>query len=162
MDDPGLMADHWRGRAISGPVRTLTAERLHWYAVSLTSAVAGEPRPAPRNIHTDVDYARSQGWPDVIGDGMIAGNWMQSLLLDTFGADYLRQGEMRVKFIRPIMAGSVVHTTATVTRATPTADGLALSLDLSCYAEPDAGQPLVVGEAHLTIRPGGGDQEKEH
>lgn len=148
-----LRPESWLGRVLEGPARAITVERLHWYAVSIGAAVAGQPVPPARNIHTDTEYARSQGWPDVIADGMITGNWIQSMLLDAFGGDYLREGELRVKFIRPILLGTLVRTTGRVVGATSTDGALALVLEVNCHADQDRDHPLAVGDARVTCRP---------
>lgn len=137
------------GDRIEGPVKTMTAERLALYAVSLASAVAGEPRPAPRNIHTDREYAQSQGWPDVIADGMITANWIETMLLATFGRDFLERGELRAKFIRPVKCGDVVHIGAEILEVSPESQGTRLSMKVWCAV--DETNPLTAGEASVVV-----------
>ena len=53
----------------------MTAERIEWYDSAMLSAAKGELAQVGANIHTDEDYARSQGLTAVIADGMIMTNW---------------------------------------------------------------------------------------
>ena len=54
----------------------MTAERIEWYDSAMLSAATGTLAQVGSNIHTDEDYARSQGLPAVIADGMIMTNWV--------------------------------------------------------------------------------------
>ena len=49
------------GSIISMSARIITHERTLWYGDGLMTAAAGERRTAMPNIHTDNDYAKSQG-----------------------------------------------------------------------------------------------------
>ena len=51
------------GAEIAGPVRVMTAERIEWYDSAMLSAAKGELAQVGVNIHTDDDYAKSQGLP---------------------------------------------------------------------------------------------------
>ena len=63
------------GAEIRGPARVMTAERIEWYDSAMLSAASGELAQVGSNIHTDEDYARTQGLTAVIADGMIMTNW---------------------------------------------------------------------------------------
>ena len=142
-------ADVGVGLRIEGPVRTMTVERLMLYGVSLASAVAGRPTPAPRNIHTDEAYAQQQGWPNVIADGMITANWIHSMLADRFGRSFLETGELSTKFIRPVTAGDVVRVGAEVVGVEEENGRKRLQLSVWCT---DGGErPFTVGDASVTI-----------
>ena len=52
----------------------------------MSSAASGELAQVGANIHTDDEYAKSQGLPGVIADGMIMANWCSSMLVERFGA----------------------------------------------------------------------------
>jgi acyl dehydratase len=75
----------------------------------MLTAAAGEVTLVGSNIHTDAEYAREQGLAEPIADGMIATNWISSLLLRQFGEAYLSAGELRTKFIRPTLVGARVR-----------------------------------------------------
>ena len=80
------------GADILGPVRVMTAERIQWYDSAMLSAAKGELARVTVNIHTDDDYARSQGLPAIIADGMISTNWCSEMLIQQFGMDYVERG----------------------------------------------------------------------
>ena len=84
-----------------------TRERMRWY-VDVQPTVAhddGRIHTQEPTIHDDDDYAKSQGLPGIIADGMVSTNWIMGLLLDTFGVDFARKGKLRTKYIAPIYEG---------------------------------------------------------
>lgn len=93
------------GDELEGPVRTITPERIEWYDSAMLSAATNELRQVGSNIHTDEAFARSEGFTTVNADGMISTNWCSQMLLQTFGMDYLERGELRTKFIKPVILG---------------------------------------------------------
>src|SRR5439155_6782213 len=111
------------GTEIAGPVRVMTAERIQWYDSAMLSAAKGELTRVTVNIHTDDDYAKSQGLPAIIADGMISTNWCSEMLIEQFGMEYVEHGELRTKFIKPILLGVTVSVRARVTSATPQQNG---------------------------------------
>ena len=96
------------GAEITGPVRLMTAERIEWYDSAMLSAAKGALARVGSNIHTDEAYARSQGLPAIIADGMIMTNWVSSMLVEQFGLAYVERGELRTKFIKPVPLGMTV------------------------------------------------------
>ena len=139
------------GAEISGPVRVMTAERIQWYDSAMLSAAKGELARVTVNIHTDDDYARSQGLPAIIADGMISTNWCSEMLIDRFGMDYVERGELRTKFIKPILLGVTVHVRGKVTAADPQKGGsVVYALDVWC--EDDDGVKLTVGDAKVEAK----------
>ncbi len=139
------------GTEISGPVRVMTAERIQWYDSAMLSAAKGELARVTVNIHTDDDYARSQGLPAIIADGMISTNWCSEMLIDRFGIDYVEHGELRTKFIKPILLGVTVHVRGKVTAADPQKGGsVVYALDVWC--EDDDGVKLTVGDAKVEAK----------
>jgi acyl dehydratase len=138
------------GAEIAGPVRVMTAERIRWYDDAMLSAAKGEDTRAGDNIHTSDEYARTQGLPAVIADGMISTNWMSEMLVEHFGLDYLERGELRTKFIKPIFLGAVVSVRGRVRAVErPNGDGVAYVLDVWC--EDEKGVKLTDGDARVVV-----------
>ena len=105
-DEPGMPpAGPAVGAEITGPARLMTAERIEWYDSAMLSAAKGTLAQVGSNIHTDEAYARSQGLPAIIADGMIMANWCSSMLIEHFGLAYVERGELRTKFIKPVPSG---------------------------------------------------------
>ena len=138
------------GSEIAGPTRVMTKERIRWYGDGMLSAAAGVPKQVGSNIHTDEEYARSQGLPGVIADGMISTNWISSMLLMYFGRHYLERGELRTKFIKPVFRDVVVAVRGQVTAIEPLSNGSTRYV-LAVWCEDEQGNKLTVGEAKIEV-----------
>ena len=139
------------GAEIAGPVRVVTAERIQWYDSAMLSAATGELTQVGVNIHTDDAYAKEEGLPGVIADGMISTNWCSSMLTEHFGLDYVERGELRTKFIKPILLGQVVHVRGRVVSANRQANGGAVVYGLEIWCEDEKGVKLTVGDAKVEV-----------
>jgi 3-hydroxybutyryl-CoA dehydratase len=105
---------------------------------------------ASPTIHDDDDYARKQGLPGIIADGMISTNWIMGLFLDAFGPSILRKGRLRTKYIAPIYENQIIRSVARVTSRTEAEDGqTAVHFDVWC--EDDTGKKVTVGEVLLFV-----------
>ncbi|MGH6902685.1 MAG: MaoC family dehydratase [Geminicoccaceae bacterium] len=136
------------GFEIRSAPRAMTRERMRWYVDAQPTVAADDGRvhTQPPTIHDDDDYARKQGLPGIIADGMISTNWIMGLLLDAFGRGVLRQGRLRTKYIAPIYENEVVIAVARVSAITHTAEGeTAMHLDVWCQS--GSGRKVTVGEA---------------
>jgi 3-hydroxybutyryl-CoA dehydratase len=139
------------GAELRGPARVVTAERIEWYDSAMLSAASGELAQVGANIHTDDDYARTQGLTAVIADGMIMTNWCSEMMVRHFGMDYLSRGELRTKFIKPVYLAQTVHVRGRVLSAEPGANGgTVYTLDVWCEDEngikvTDGGAKVEVG-----------------
>ena len=90
---------------------------MRWYVDAQPTVAADDGRIHTQEptIHDDDDYAKKQGLPGIIADGMISTNWIMGLLLDTFGAEFVHKGKLRTKYIAPIYEDQVVISCARVT-----------------------------------------------
>ena len=140
------------GTEIRGPVRVMTAERIQWYDSAMLSAAKGELARVTVNIHTDDDYAKAEGLPAVIGDGMMSTNWCSEMLIERFGMDYVERGELRTKFIKPVFLGVTVSVRGKVTAAEAQANG-AVVYSLEVWCEDEKGVKLTVGDAKVEVAP---------
>jgi 3-hydroxybutyryl-CoA dehydratase len=110
------------GTEIRRPARTMTAERMRWYADVLHTLAANsqEPLGAGSNIHTDDAVARANGLPSRVADGMVSTNWLSSALTEAFGEGYLHGGALRTRFLRPIFEDERIEVVIRVSgRRTP-------------------------------------------
>lgn len=138
------------GSEISGVTRAMTRERIQWCDDGLESAVQGKFTRVGANIHTDDDFARAQGLPAIIADGMISTNWLSAMLVKQFGIDYLERGRLRTKYIKPIFEDVVVSTRGRVRSIERLDDGnVRYSLDVWC--EDQEGTKLTDGEAQVEV-----------
>jgi 3-hydroxybutyryl-CoA dehydratase len=139
------------GDEIRGPVRMMTAERIQWYDSAMLSAAKDELARVTVNIHTDDDYARMQGLPAVIADGMISTNWCSEMLVDHFGMDYVEHGELRTKFVKPVFLHETLSVRGQVTAVDPRQNGsVVYSLDVWCENEKRV--KVTVGDAKVEVR----------
>ena len=130
------------------PPRLMTRERMRWY-VDIQETVqqdTGRIVTQPPTIHDDDAYARKQGLPGIISDGMISTNWILSLLVDVFGPDAASKGRLRTKYIAPIYEDGVVIACAKVSSAVANATGETV-YELEVWCEDETGKKLTVGDA---------------
>jgi hypothetical protein len=141
------------GDEIAGPVRAITPERIEWYDSGMLSAATNELRQVGSNIHTDVEFARSEGFVTANADGMIMTNWCQEMLLRAFGMDYLERGELRTKYIKPVNLGVELHVRGRIKDAVKQANGNTLyTIDVWC--EDEDGTKLTDGDAKVDVAAG--------
>jgi acyl dehydratase len=139
------------GDEIKGPVRGVTPERIEWYDSALLSACSNELRRAGPNIHTSEEFARDQGMPGANADGMIMANYCSEMMSDAFGFDYLERGELRTKFIKPVLLDIELYTKGRIKSIEKQPNGnTKYALDIWC--EDQNGVKLVDGEAAAEAR----------
>lgn len=138
------------GTLIKGRELVITPERVQWYGDGMHSAATGELRRAGENIHTDVEYARGQGLSTAIADGMMSTAWINTMMLETFGRDYLERGELRTKYIKTTDVGITIRIFGKVTERIEQSDGVRYVLDV--WTEDLAGVKLTDGDAAVDVR----------
>ena len=129
--------------------RMMTRERMRWY-VDIQETVqqdTGRIVTQPPTIHDDDAYARKQGLPGIISDGMVSTNWILGLLVDVFGPDVVTRGRLRTKYIAPVYEDQILITCAKV--VTVTSDAGNDVVDLEVWCEDDKGKKVTVGEARV-------------
>ena len=132
--------------------RPMTRERMRWYVDAQPTIAADDGRVHTQEptIHDDDDYARKQGLPGIIADGMISTNWILGLLVDVYGEGVAGRSRLRTKYVSPIYEDQIVITRARVVYVAPADDGLrACRLDVWC--EDDTGRKLTFGEATVYL-----------
>jgi acyl dehydratase len=138
------------GTELSGPVRVVTTERIEWYDSAMLSAAKGELAQVGANIHTDDAFARNQGLPGTIADGMISTNWCSSMLVAHFGIDYVERGELRTKFIKPIFIGATLSVKGRILAVEKRTNG-DTEYRLEVWCEIEDGTKVVDGDARVVI-----------
>jgi acyl dehydratase len=145
------------GEELRAAPRAMTRERMRWYVDAQATVAADEGRHHTQEptIHDDDDYARKQGLPGIIADGMISTNWIMALFADRFGAAFARRGRLSTKYIAPIFEDQIVIAVARVTAAEPTAGG-GVPYRFDVWCEDDRATRLTVGEASIALDGHGG------
>ena len=135
--------------------RPMTRERMRWYVdiQETVQADTGRIVTQPPTIHDDDAYAKKNGLPGIIADGMISTNWILGLLVDVFGPQAAGKGRLRTKYIAPVYEDQVLVACARVRGSMRNTQG-ATVYELEVWCEDDAGLKVTVGEAvvHSTTR----------
>ena len=150
-DQPDLWTP---GHELPRLVRTMTAERMRWYAdvLETVAELSTEPIIASPNIHTDDDLARNNGLPARVADGMVSTNWISSMLADAYGLDYLERGSLRTRYVRPIFEDERIEVVVrVVSRERAPGGDERLVADVSCVKAD--GQVATGGLATIGVPP---------
>lgn len=139
------------GHEFTSRMRMMTRERMRWYvdAQPTVALDTGRIERQEPTIHDDDDYARSQGLPGIIADGMVSTNWIMGLLIDTFGDHVARGGALRTRYIKPVYEDDKITSHAKVT-SVERADGKT-SYMLEVWCSNGNGDPVTVGEATVVV-----------
>ncbi len=141
------------GQELAGPVRCITPQRIEWYDSALLSACANELRRVGSNIHTDEEYAKTQGFAGVNADGMIMTNWCSEMLVRAFGIHYLARGELRTKYIKPTNLGVSLHVKGRIKDVARQPSGNTVYV-IDVWCEDQHGTKLVDGDAKVEVAAG--------
>jgi acyl dehydratase len=148
-----ISARYQAGAEVRLAPRPMTRERMRWY-VDIQETVQvddGRIHAQPPTIHDDDTYAKKQGLPGVISDGMITTNWIHGLLIDMFGPAAAGTGRLRTKYIRPIYEDQIVITAVKEVRVQEN-ERKDTVYTLEVWCEDDQGQKLTVGDAQVHQR----------
>jgi acyl dehydratase len=134
------------GEEFAGKPKKLTWERI-W-------AFSGGPFTTPawpkKNIHTDLDSARSMGLSTVYVSATQYLGHLAELMIDLFGAGWLRGGRVsEVKFIKPVAEGDTIQTKARVRSKGESGSKVEFTMDVWC--ENQKGDKVLVGSAIGTL-----------
>jgi len=116
--------------------REMTQERMSVYSDmehSNTAGPGGRLQLAPKNIHNDAEFARKEGFPRTIADGVIVTAWIEAELRELFGTGYFKGGKLMTKFIKPVFAGDSITIKMTIKDKTPEGSATRIILDILCY-----------------------------
>jgi len=143
------------GMELRSAARQMTRERMRRYVDAQPTVAADDGRIHTQEptIHDDDAFARSQGLPGIIADGMISTNWILGLLLDVFGRDAAEKGRLRTKYVKPIYEDQTIVSCARVESIHKEKEEETI-FRLEVWCETDSGIKVTVGEAvvHSTDR----------
>jgi 3-hydroxybutyryl-CoA dehydratase len=140
------------GSELRAAARRMTRERMRWYCDAHDTVIRNDGvfHIAPPNIHNSDEFARGQGLPAIIADGMISTNWIYGFLFDQFGEGFLERGALRTKYIRPVYVDELITVGARVKSIAMEANGTRVCA-LEVWCENESGQPVTVGEATVYL-----------
>ena len=143
------------GTQFRTPPRPMTRERMRWYVdiQETVQADTGRIVTQPPTIHDDDAYAKKNGLPGIIADGMISTNWILGLLVDVFGPEAAGKGRLRTKYIAPVYEDQVITACGRV-RSAHRDDRGGSVYEIDVWCEDDTGLKVTVGEAvvHSSLR----------
>ena len=127
------------GYEVAGSSKKMTSYRTWLFS-------GGWPRfdgwPA-KNVHTDLAFAQQSGLPTRAASGAMMQGYLCELMVDLFGAGWLEQGQLSLKFIRIVDVGDTITARARVSARRPEAG--ATRFDLQVWCENQRGEHVVVG-----------------
>ncbi len=135
------------GTEFKSRMRMMTRERMRWYvdAQPTVAMDTGRIERQEPTIHDDDDYAKSQGLPGIIADGMVSTNWLLGLLIDTFGDTVARSGGLRTRYVKPVYEDDQITSHARIVSAEK--DGGRIAYKLEVWCTNGKGETVTVGDA---------------
>jgi acyl dehydratase len=136
-----LTPDTKIGAEFAGKRKTISEARVFAFSGGRFSA----PGWPAKNIHTDLEFARSCGLQTRSVSGTQYMGYLIELMVDLFGESWLSQGKMELKFIAIVDVEDSLLTKAVVTSKELEGSGTRFVLDMWC--ENQRGDKIVVGTA---------------
>jgi hypothetical protein len=138
------------------PVGSVRAGRPLKLSLARVLAFSGGPFDSAgwpeRNLHTDASKAREAGLAAIIASGTQSEGMLIGFLIELFGDDWYRGGELDVRFAKPVRVDDTVLPCVRCTESTEVQGALRFSLE--CWCQVDDGTRVLEGTAHCTV--GGG------
>jgi len=140
------------GTRIQSPFRAMTRERMRWYVDAQPTIAADDGRIHTQEptIHDDDDYARAQGLPGIIADGMISTNWIHGLLIDIFGPGVNGRSRLSTKYIAPVHENDRIRAVVEIGQVLAEAEGTS-RIGCKVWCEDDTGRVVTFGSATVWV-----------
>jgi len=129
------------GAEFTGKRKTISDTRVFAFSGGRFDA----PGWPAKNIHTDLEFARSCGLQTRSVSGTQYMGYLTELMIDLFGETWLNHGKMELKFIAIVDVGDSLVTKAAVTSKKGEGSGTRFGLDMWC--ENQRGEKVAVGTA---------------
>ena len=136
-----ITKDTQEGQAFSGKLKTVTEERVYAFSGGFPKG----PQWPNKNIHTNLEFAKSCGLPARAASGSMFEGYLTELMIDLFEASWLKQGKMQLVFIRMVNIGDTLVAKAIVQSKQAEDSGLRFVMEVWC--ENQHGNKVVVGTA---------------
>lgn len=127
--------------ALGDAMPDLTLPAVTRHMLALYCGASGDHNP----LHTDIDFARRAGLPDVIAHGMLVMAWLGRALTQWVPQNRLRSFEVR--FVAQTQIGDVVRCSGQVTEIIRGATGVVARVALQ--ASRQTGELLLTGAAEI-------------
>ncbi|HEY9278891.1 MAG TPA: MaoC family dehydratase [Eoetvoesiella sp.] len=138
------------GTIRTGKPRVLTMAR----ALALSGGPFDMPGWPDKNLHTDIEAARSTGLSEVVVSGTQWEGHLIGLLVETFGLAWFQGGEVNVKIPRSVRITETVQPKLRLD-ALEENNGYTLA-QLTVWCEDSSGQQILIGTAKCPLSREGG------
>ncbi len=146
----GITKDIPLGHQFPPITKLMTYERMAVFSDMEHSTCAGHFQLAPPNIHNDLDFAQSEGFPNLVADGLITTHWVDAMMRDLFGVGYYKGGKLMTKYIRPVYVEDEITIKLVLKEKVPEGDAMRFNLDISCFNQKD--ELVTVGMASALVK----------
>lgn len=134
------------GSEFQGSLKTVTEDRVYAFSGGFPK---GTDWPK-KNIHTDLEFAKSCGLPTRAASGAMFEGYLTELMIDLFGEDWLTYSKMSLKFIAIVDVNDTILPRAVVQSRQSEDSGIRFMMDVWC--ENQHGNKVTVGTATGTIQ----------
>ena len=145
----GITRDLQVGYQFPPITKLMTEERMAVFSDMEHSTCAGYFQLAPPNIHNDLEFAQSEGFPSLVADGLITTHWVEATMRDLFGVGYYKGGKLMTKYIRPVYVNDEITMKLTITEKIPEDDNIRFTLEVNCFNQFD--ELVTVGTASALV-----------
>jgi acyl dehydratase len=142
-----ITIDTPEGAEFSWKPKEVTWERL-WTFSGGPFAAKGWPK---KNLHTDLEFAKSVGLPTVAASGTQFQGYAVQLMIHLFGKDWLSNGTMSVKFIKMVVEKDIITAKAKV-QSREHREPATIKYMLDIWCENQKGDKVMVGTATGMVR----------
>jgi acyl dehydratase len=141
-----ITRDATEGAEFSGKLKTVTEERVYAFSGGFPKG----PDWPKKNIHTDLEFAKSCGLPTRAASGAMFEGYLTELMIDLFGENWLSGGKMELKFIAIVDVGDKLLPKAIVQSKYIEDSGVRFVMEVWCQNQH--GNKVVVGTATGIVR----------
>ena len=132
------------GYKLPAPAFEITRENITAFHLNLSDVEHGKAK-LPPNIHTDPEFARSVGLPDVIADGSQTTSEIARYLTEFFGDGYLAGGTLFTKYVKPVFPGNRLSIDLEIVDRSKEEEDVRYEMNLLCTNQDKL--PVIVGHA---------------
>jgi acyl dehydratase len=137
-NEPGERRAPGRAELTLGP-RALTREKIIAYSEDSANHERGQ------SIHTDLEMARSFGFPDLVAQALMSADYISELMTGRFERGWLLQGRLSLAFVAPSFAGDTL--TAKAAKREEQDEGAFIRHVYDAWCENQRGEVVTVGTA---------------
>ena len=145
----GVTKDLPVGHEFPPVTKPMSGERMAVFSDMEHSTCAGHFQMAPPNIHNDLEFTKSEGFPSLVADGLITTHWVDAIMRDLFGIGYYKGGKLTTKYIAPVYVDDEVTIKPMLMEKVPEGDTIRFNLEIKCFNQKD--ELVTVGTASALV-----------